>query len=215
MYKKEELLNKVKGHLKGKDDMKLLESLISDLDDFNFRYGNSFTEIYIDFDDVGSDVELDPYETFSVKIHDKSGLDDKNTIRVVHGGLDIHQLDDCLCMLEEYFEETREAMDNIDVKLSKDNEELYEKIKSASTEGKMMYQKCFKQYATVDLEEFTRKPLEEQLYDINRFKKIILMTKNLGWSEFSRRWVNDLALLTLLEYYYNKCKEYEKDKLEG
>ena len=54
------------------------------------------------------------------------------------------------------------------------------------------------------LEEFTKQPLNGMLYDINRNTATILTSIE------DPKWVNDFALTKLLEYYYNKCKEYEK-----
>ena len=54
------------------------------------------------------------------------------------------------------------------------------------------------------LEDFTKQPLDGMLYDINRDAATILTFVN------DPKWVNDFALTKLLEYYYNKCKEYEK-----
>ena len=53
------------------------------------------------------------------------------------------------------------------------------------------------------LEEFINQPLEGMLYDINRNAATILTFLD------DPKWVNDFALTKLLEYYYNKCKEYE------
>ena len=101
MYREEELLKKVNGHLK-ENDIKLLKSLISDLDEFNEKYGNGSVEIYIDFDDVGNYSEFDPYETFSIKLHNIKFKDVPH--EKVHDYLNIHQLDDCLCAIELYHE---------------------------------------------------------------------------------------------------------------
>lgn len=53
------------------------------------------------------------------------------------------------------------------------------------------------------LEHFTKQPLEGMLYDINRD------TATISTFLDEPKWVNDFALTKLLEYYYNKCKEYE------
>ena len=54
------------------------------------------------------------------------------------------------------------------------------------------------------LEDFTQQPLDGMLYDINRNAATILTFID------DPKWVNDFALTKLLEYYYNKCKGYEK-----
>ena len=56
------------------------------------------------------------------------------------------------------------------------------------------------------LEDFTQQPLDSMLYDINRDAATISTFLD------DPKWVNDFALTKLLEYYYNKCKEYENEK---
>ena len=56
---------------------------------------------------------------------------------------------------------------------------------------------------SVKFEDFIKQPLEGMLYDINRNAATILTLID------DPKWVNDFALTKLLEYYYNKCKEYE------
>ena len=57
---------------------------------------------------------------------------------------------------------------------------------------------------SVKFEDFIKQPLDGMLYDINRNAATILTFID------DPKWVNDFALTKLLEYYYNKCKEYEK-----
>ena len=59
---------------------------------------------------------------------------------------------------------------------------------------------------SIKFEEFIKQPLEGMLYDINRNLATILTFIE------EPKWVNDFALTKLLEYYYNKCKEYENGK---
>lgn len=65
-------------------------------------------------------------------------------------------------------------------------------------------------YADVDglksikFDDFIKQPLEGMLYDINRCLPVIVTYIE------DPKWVNDFALAKLLEYYYNKCKDYEK-----
>lgn len=56
---------------------------------------------------------------------------------------------------------------------------------------------------SIKFEDFIKQPLEGMLYDINRNTATILSFLE------EPKWVNDFALTKLLEYYYNKCKEYE------
>ena len=59
---------------------------------------------------------------------------------------------------------------------------------------------------SIKLGDFIKQPLEGMLYDINRDSATILTFID------DPKWVNDFALTKLLEYYYNKCKEYEEEK---
>lgn len=59
------------------------------------------------------------------------------------------------------------------------------------------------------LEDFTSQPLDGMLYDINRDTATILTFIE------DPKWVNDFALTKLLEYYYNKCKEYEENNIKS
>lgn len=56
---------------------------------------------------------------------------------------------------------------------------------------------------SIKFEDFIKQPIDGMLYDINRDTATILSSID------SPKWVNDFALIKLLEYYYNKCKEYE------
>ena len=57
---------------------------------------------------------------------------------------------------------------------------------------------------SIKFEKFIKQPLNGMLYDINRDEAIITTFLE------DPKWVNDFALTKLLEYYYNKCKEYEE-----
>jgi hypothetical protein len=108
MYKEQELFEKVNGHIK-EGEVKLLHSLVEEVDELNEKYVDSKFEVYIDFDNIGNGGgEFDPYETFSARIRYK--LDDKIRFDTnIHSELSIHQLDDCLCMLHSYFEELEDC----------------------------------------------------------------------------------------------------------
>ena len=54
---------------------------------------------------------------------------------------------------------------------------------------------------SIKFKDFIKQPLEGMLYDINRCLPVILTFIE------DPKWVNDFALVKLLEYYYNKCKE--------
>lgn len=61
---------------------------------------------------------------------------------------------------------------------------------------------------SIRFEDFIKQPLEGMLYDVNRCLPVVLTYID------DPKWVNDFALTKLLEYYYNKCKEYEKSKIK-
>lgn len=61
---------------------------------------------------------------------------------------------------------------------------------------------------SIKFEDFIKQPLEGMLYDVNRCLPVVLTYID------DPKWVNDFALTKLLEYYYNKCKEYEKSKIK-
>ena len=61
---------------------------------------------------------------------------------------------------------------------------------------------------SINFEEFIKQPLDGILYDINRETATIFTFID------DPKWVNDFALTKLLEYYYNKCKEYENGKVK-
>ena len=83
-------------------------------------------------------------------------------------------------------------------------DELESKILESYKQGNI----CF---ATVDgvrtckMEDFVTQPLEGMLYDINRDKATIL--HHLG----DPKWINDLALTHLLQYYYDRCNKMEEE----
>ena len=61
---------------------------------------------------------------------------------------------------------------------------------------------------SIKFEDFIKQTLDGMLYDINRDTATILTFLD------DPKWVNDFALTKLLEYYYNKCKEYEDGKVK-
>lgn len=62
---------------------------------------------------------------------------------------------------------------------------------------------------SIKFEDFIKQPLEGMLYDINRDTATILTFIE------DQKWVNDFALTKLLEYYYNKCNEYEENNIKS
>lgn len=57
---------------------------------------------------------------------------------------------------------------------------------------------------SIKFDDFIKQPLGGMLYDINRCLPVIMTYIE------DPKWVNDFALVKLLEYYYNKCDELEK-----
>lgn len=102
MYKEKTLLKKVKNHIND-DDKSLLDALISDINDFNKSHAKEPWELYIDYEDDGGDWdEYTLYETFSINLYWKKGLNKSDTN--IHDGLTIGQLDDCLCAIEVFYD---------------------------------------------------------------------------------------------------------------
>lgn len=93
MYNEENLWKKVEGHIK-ENEYPILKALIFDVNEFNILFKDNSFELYVDFDNVGTFSESDPYETFSIWMHSQDGDES------IHSGLNIYQLDDCLCTLE-------------------------------------------------------------------------------------------------------------------
>jgi hypothetical protein len=88
--------------------------------------------------------------------------------------------------------------------MEKDRKELVDKVLKSIEEGNIVFinEEGFFQSP---IEEFVKQPLEGMLYDLNRNEAVIradAAREDTGW-----RWVHDLSLIKLLEYYYNKAKE--------
>ena len=84
-------------------------------------------------------------------------------------------------------------------------ESIRDKVLAEWDKGNLVYADI-EGLKSIKLEEFVKHPLEGILYDISRNTAIILTFLD------DPKWVNDFALTKLLEYYYNKCKEYEDGK---
>ena len=82
-------------------------------------------------------------------------------------------------------------------------ESIRDKVLAEWDKGNLVYADI-EGLKSIKLEEFIKQPLEGMLYDINRNTATILTFLE------DPKWVNDFALTKLLEYYYNKCTEYEK-----
>jgi len=210
MYNKEELLKKIEGHIK-ENEIKLLNSLIDDLDEFNKKYADRFIEVYIDFDDVGNDSEWDTYETFSLRI--KPTFDSKQTYKEgnnIHSGMSLDELDTACCVLEQYFEEKDDIVKEVEESLKNDNEKLATRILDEYKSGNIIY-KDMEGLKIAKLDTFTRQLIDGQLYDLNRLQEVILSLKDEDISRYHQAWINDMALMHLCKYYYNKCANLEAE----
>ena len=89
----------------------------------------------------------------------------------------------------------------------KEKAQLTEAVFDSFSKGNIVFitEEGFYQSA---IEDFIKQPLEGMLYDLNRNEAVIRTEANedKGW-----RWVHDLSMVKLLEYYYNKVKEYENN----
>ena len=81
-------------------------------------------------------------------------------------------------------------------------ESIRDKVLSEWDKGNLVYADV-DGLKSIKFEEFVKQPLEGMLYDVNRCLPVVLTYID------DPKWVNDFALTKLLEYYYNKCKEYE------
>ncbi len=90
----------------------------------------------------------------------------------------------------------------------KEIETIRDKVLSEWDKGNLVFADV-EGLKSIKFEDFIKQPIEGMLYDINRDTATILSSID------SPKWVNDFALIKVLEYYYNKCKEYEmKEKAQ-
>ena len=206
MFNKEELLNKVKGHIDVENNEDLLNSLIDEIDDFNERYVDRFGELYIDFVNESTGYEFDPYETFNIKI--KKSYKGNEVIPVIVSELSLKELDVAICTLTQYFEEFQGIKKVANDSLKESNDKIYKHIEEANKNNDIVF-KTIENLSIAHLDTFTTQFLDGQLYNLNRSEEVILALKDHDWDKFSQRWVNDYALIKLLRYYYNKCADLE------
>ena len=89
----------------------------------------------------------------------------------------------------------------------KELESIKDKVLAEWEKGNLVFAD-FEGLKTIKFESFIEQPLDGMLYDTNRELATILTFIE------DPKWVNDFALTKLLEYYYNKCKEYETNNKE-
>lgn len=82
-------------------------------------------------------------------------------------------------------------------------ESIRDKVLAEWDKGNLVYADV-EGLKSIKFDDFIKQPLEGMLYDINRCLPVVLTYIK------DPKWVNDFALVKLIEYYYNKCKEQEK-----
>ena len=212
MYKKEEFFEKIRKHVK-KDDHPLIRSLVEEIETTNEKLKDKgeVYELFIDFYDVDEISEFNPFLTYSLKIKPVEDNNDKpaSAYESLVGEMNLQQLDNVVCAVSSLIEEK----ENIESESEKDflehNDKLLKIVEDNCKQNQISFIVFDGNVISQDINKFTEQCLEGQLYDINRSKDVIKSFKDSDWSKHTQRWVNDLALIQLLEYYYNRCKTLE------
>ena len=212
MYKKEEFFEKIRKHVK-KDDHPLIRSLVEEIETTNEKLKDKgeVYELFIDFYDVDEISEFNPFLTYSLKIKPVDDNNDKPAITYesLVGEMNLQELDNVVCAVSSLIEEK----ENIESESKKDflehNDKLLKIVEDNCKQNRISFIVFDGNVISQDINKFTEQCLEGQLYDINRSKDVIKSFKDSDWSKHTQRWVNDLALIQLLEYYYNRCKTLE------
>ena len=212
MYRKEEFFEKIRKHVK-KDDHPLIQSLVEEIESTNEKLKDEgeVYELFIDFYDVDEISEFNPFLTYSLKIKPVDDNNDKPVITYesLVGEMNLQELDNVVCAVSSLIEEK----ENIESESEKDflehNDKLLKIVEDNCKQNRISFIVFDGNVISQDINKFTEQCLEGQLYDINRSKDVIKSFKDSDWSKHTQRWVNDLALIQLLEYYYNRCKTLE------
>lgn len=212
MYRKEEFFEKIRKHVK-KDDHPLIWSLVEEIETTNEKLKDEgeVYELFIDFYDVDEISEFNPFLTYSLKIKPVDDNNDKPAITYesLVGEMNLQELDNVVCAVSSLIEEK----ENIESESEKDflehNDKLLKIVEDNCKQNRISFIVFDGNVISQDINKFTEQCLEGQLYDINRSKDVIKSFKDSDWSKHTQRWVNDLALIQLLEYYYNRCKTLE------
>ena len=212
MYKKEEFFEKIRKHVK-KDDHPLIRSLVEEIETTNEKLKDKgeVYELFIDFYDVDEISEFNPFLTYSLKIKPVEDNNDKpaSAYESLVGEMNLQELDNVVCAVSSLIEEK----ENIESESKKDflehNDKLLKIVEDNCKQNRISFIVFDGNVISQDINKFTEQCLEGQLYDINRSKDVIKSFKDSDWSKHTQRWVNDLALVQLLEYYYNRCKTLE------
>lgn len=212
MYKKEEFFEKIRKHVK-KNDHPLIRSLVEEIETTNEKLKDEgeVYELFIDFYDVDEISEFNPFLTYSLKIKPVENNNDKpaSAYESLVGEMNLQELDNVVCAVSSLIEEK----ENIESKSEKDflehNDKLLKIVEDNCKQNRISFIVFDGNVISQDINKFTEQCLKGQLYDINRSKDVIKSFKDSDWSKHTQRWVNDLALVQLLEYYYNRCKTLE------
>ena len=212
MYRKEEFFEKIRKHVK-KDDHPLIRSLVEEIETTNEKLKDKgeVYELFIDFYDVDEISEFNPFLTYSLKIKPVEDNNDKpaSAYESLVGEMNLQQLDNVVCAVSSLIEEK----ENIESESEKDflehNDKLLKIVEDNCKQNRISFMVFDGNVISQDINKFTEQCLRGQLYDINRSKDVIKSFKDSDWSKHTQRWVNDLALIQILEYYYNRCKTLE------
>lgn len=212
MYRKEEFFEKIRKHVK-KDVHPLIRSLVEEIETTNEKLKDKgeVYELFIDFYDVDEISEFNPFLTYSLKIKPVDDNNDKpaSAYESLVGEMNLQELDNVVCAVSSLIEEK----ENIESESKKDflehNDKLLKIVEDNCKQNRISFIVFDGNVISQDINKFTEQCLEGQLYDINRSKDVIKSFKDSDWSKHTQRWVNDLALIQLLEYYYNRCKTLE------
>ena len=212
MYRKEEFFEKIRKHVK-KDDHPLIRSLVEEIETTNEKLKDEgeVYELFIDFYDVDEISEFNPFLTYSLKIKPVEDNNDKpaSAYESLVGEMNLQELDNVVCAVSSLIEEK----ENIESESEKDflehNDKLLKIVEDNCKQNRISFIVFDGNVISQDINKFTEQCLRGQLYDINRSKDVIKSFKDSDWSKHTQRWVNDLALVQLLEFYYNRCKTLE------
>ena len=212
MYRKEEFFEKIRKHVK-KDDHPLIRSLVEEIETTNEKLKDEgeVYELFIDFYDVDEISEFNPFLTYSLKIKPVDDNNDKPAITYesLVGEMNLQELDNVVCAVSSLIEEKENIESESEKDFLKHNDKLLKIVEDNCKQNRISFIVFDGNVISQDINKFTEQCLEGQLYDINRSKDVIKSFKDSDWSKHTQRWVNDLALVQLLEYYYNRCKTLE------
>lgn len=212
MYKKEEFFEKIRNHVK-EDDHPLVRSLVEEIETVNEKLKNKGEnyELFIDFYDVDEFSEFNPFLTYSLRIKPVYDNQDKPAVayECLVGEMNLRELDNVVCAVSSLIEEKENIESNSEKDFLEHNSKLLKIVEDNCKQNQITFNLFDGDVVSQDINKFTEQSLEGQLYDINRGKEIIKSFSDSDWSKYTQRWINDLALVQLLEFYYNRCKTLE------